>query len=500
MMSIEGSRHPAFGHALFARRGTPEHSTLLAAFPTTAGLLSDDVRKVREAPESNPWLNAHFKILRSELDLIQHELLIAEALAGHVVVRLKGGDPYVFGRGWEEGAACAEAGVPWQVVPGVSSALAAPAAAGIPITLRGVARSFAVVTARSGEEFAASDGPDYHSLAGIDTVVFLMARERLAEVAASLVLAGRDAATPAAVVERGTQPGQRVVVGTLRTIARDADSAGIEAPAVLVVGPTAALASPSAAHVSELAGMRILVTRPPYAAAPLAAEIRSRGGEAIEAPLIRIEYADVDLGSLRSHSWQWIVFTSLHGVRGFWRAVDRHGWDARALAGMRIAAIGPKTAGTLRSLGLKADLIAPEHRATSLIKVLASEISPGERVLFPCGTLAREETALGLRRAGAVVEELVVYRTSPVAPSGAALRRIARGIDAVLLHSPSAVRSLIENDVPIGDAVIACIGPTTADEATRLGLRPTVVPTVYSDAGLLDALESHLQSTHGAMA
>jgi uroporphyrinogen III methyltransferase/synthase len=228
---------------------------------------------------------------------------------------------------------------------------------------------------------------------------------------------------------------------------------------------------------------------------PLAKLLRQRGAEAIVAPLISIRYVNADAGSALRHRPRWIVFTSLHGVRGFHRAMDRAGLDARALAGASIAAVGPKTAAMLRPMGLRADVVAPEHRAISLVQTLSVRLEGGDRVLFPCGSLAREETAAGLRAAGANVHELVVYETRSAALSSAALRQIERGVDVVLLHSPSAAKSAMRQRLPISNALIACIGPTTAHAAREFGMQPAVVPAVYSDEGLLNSLELHIRAT-----
>jgi uroporphyrinogen III methyltransferase / synthase len=415
-----------------------------------------------------------------------HRVMIEHARAGRTVVRLKGGDPFVFGRGNEELDACAGAGVPCEVVPGISSALAAPLAAGIPVTARGVARSFAVVTARGGDDATAYDVP-FASLAGIDTVVVLMGRADLDRIARELIAAGRDPSTPAALIERATCPDQRVIRAALAEIAQCADEHAIASPAVLVVGPTAAYGA--SAQAGPLSGRRILVTRPTTASAQLVAGLRARGAVPIDAPLIRIEYLEsLPIDSLADIDW--IVLTSLHGVRGFARALTASGLDSRALAGVRIATVGPKTAEELeRVLFVRADLVPQEYRAKALVAEMVDAIATNETVLFPCGTLARDEVIEGLRASCAEVRELLVYATLPQPPSAGAMRAIGHGLDAVLLYSPSAARTLASSLGALGATPVVCVGPTTAQAAHDLGFPNVHVARRYGDDGVLELLE-----------
>ncbi len=431
-----------------------------------------------------------------------NELIIAHARLGRRVVRLKGGDPFIFGRGWEELSACAAAGIDAEVVPGVTSAIAGPAAAGIPVTARGIARSVTILTARAGDEFAEDDGPDFAALARLDTLVVMMGRAELRAFAASLIAAGKDPQTPAAIVESATLPGQRSISVTLSAIADAADEAGIQPPAVVVIGPTAAYEAVQRERMRQkpLDGRRVVITRPRQAGADAARRLRELGAEVAEVPLIRIEYTDAayPIPAGRSGRYDWLVVTSLHGARGLARSLERAGLDARALAGARIAAVGPKTAAELYDvLRLRAEVVPDEHRATALVAALREHVRPHHRVLFPCGTLARDEVAAGLREMDADVHELRVYDTLPQEPTPAQRARIERwasdahGIDAVLLYSPSAARSLAASGLPVGGAAIVCVGPTTARAAAEVGLErqeSPIVPLSYGDDGVIDAL------------
>ncbi|HAT16785.1 MAG TPA: uroporphyrinogen-III C-methyltransferase, partial [Gemmatimonadetes bacterium] len=304
-----------------------------------------------------------------------HDLLIERARAGKEVVRLKGGDPFVYGRGWEEIEACYLAGVPCEVVPGVSSAIGVPTGAGIPLTLRGQASTVSLVTPSVGKGLPARELP-YAAMAEMDTAVVLMGGARLGEVAKGLIAAGREGATPAAVIQEGTLPGERQVRGTLATIADVVHDEGLRAPMVLVVGPGAGLprldVNAPAAGFGPLAGRHVVVTRPSSASRQVISKLRGLGAHVIDSPLIRIEYLEADLPGPRSDH-DWMVFTSLHGVEGLVRQLERQGLDARFFGTARIAAVGPKTAACLEAVGVRADLIPGEYRARALVKAIAAE-------------------------------------------------------------------------------------------------------------------------------
>ena len=416
-------------------------------------------------------------------------LLVEHARRGRRVVRLKGGDPCVFGRGHEELRHCIESEVPCELVPGVTSAIAAPAAVGVPVTARGVARTFAIATPQSAG--GAERVPlDYRALARIDTVSFLMARAELREIARGLIEAGRAPTTPATVVQDGTLPTQRHVFGTLATIADAAEQAGLRAPAVFVVGETSAPWRDAAANPrGPLHGKRIVVTRPPSASPGLIAQLRSCGASVINCPLIRVVPRRPDDLSALSRHHRWIVFTSLHAVRGFWRLLRELNRDARSFAHSKVAAVGPRTADELRAIGITPDLVPSVHRASGLIDAIATEGDPrDQRVLFPCGTLARDELRAGLRSRGFTVDELVVYDTILTEPAAEPLLEARRQADAILLYSPSAAESAARAGLLRDDIAIACIGPTTAAKVHELGFVSAVVASEHTDAGLVDEL------------
>ncbi len=427
-----------------------------------------------------------------------NELIVGHALAGRSVVRLKGGDPFVFGRGWEEMAACREAGVACVVVPGVTSAIAAPAAAGIPVTLRDKARSFAVVTARTDTDDQAA-GLDYDALARMDTVVILMGRLALPQVARSLIAVGRSPDTPAACIERGTTSSQRQLIATLGTLAACVDREGIRAPVVTCVGDVAACGLVRAKRDSAearrpLASKRIVLTQAPSSSKSIVRLLVAAGATVVDCPMIRIanvgpsETLNKTLNGLDRHDW--IVFTSVHGVRGFFNRLRALRKDARCLAGCRIAAVGPGTARVLARFGLVADLVPDSHDAAGLVHALSDRIAGSvARILLARGDIAGRDLPDGLRRAGAVVDEAVVYRTLPATPTEMQLSAVRRKSDAIVFCSPSAIRRFVSLDFSTNGVVVACIGPTTAAAARRAGLTVDVVAERYSASGLVAALE-----------
>ena len=419
-----------------------------------------------------------------------HDLLIERARAGKEVVRLKGGDPFIYGRGWEEIEACYLAGVPCEVVPGVSSAIGVPTGAGVPLTLRGQASTVSLVTPSVGRGLPERELP-YDAMAKMDTSVVLMGGALLEEVTKGLMAAGRDGTTPAAVVQEGTLPGERQVRGTLATIAGVVRDEGLRAPMVLIVGPGAGLprldVNTPAVGFGPLAGRRVVVTRPSFASRQVISKLRGLGADVIDSPLIRIEYVEAELSGPRSDH-DWMVFTSLHGVEGLVRQLERQGFDARFFGTARIAAVGPKTAACLERVGIRADLIPGEYRARALVEAIVVEAKSGERVLFPCGTLAVDEVSHGLTRVGLEVQTLHVYRTLLQPPNDVALDAFRRGVDAVLLYSPSAAKSLASSAVDLDGVQIFCVGPTTADAGRSAGLRVSAVPDIYGDEGMIESL------------
>jgi uroporphyrinogen III methyltransferase/synthase len=430
-------------------------------------------------------------------------LLVAKARLGKAVVRLKGGDPFVFGRGGEEALALAYARVPFEVVPGVSSAVAAPAYAGIPVTHRGLASSVTVVTGSEDPGKPAS-ALDWHALANIGgTLIILMGRENLRSITGALTEGGLPSKTPVALVRWGTKPQQRTLVGTLGTIADAADAASIEPPVVAVVGDVVRLQAKLDWFESQpLFGKRILVTRTRTQAGTLSQMLAERGALPIEVPTIELKplaskRLDTAIKGLSTYAW--VVMTSANAVDILFGRMEALGRDARALHGVAVAAIGPATAERLRGKGIVPDLVPDEYVSEAVVKALAQKGIAGKPILLPRSDIGRDALTRGLQALGAKVDEIPLYRN--VAPAGAAKHLkdvLSGGVDVATFTSSSTVHNLAKllgGDLsPLSGAAIACIGPVTAETARELGLKVAIVAKDYTVPGLVTALERHFFS------
>ena len=415
-------------------------------------------------------------------------LLVERGLAGQEVVRLKGGDPFVFARGGEEAASLRAAGVPYEVVPGITSAIAAPAYAGIPVTLRHSSTSFTVVT---GHEDPDKGGElDWEAVARLGgTIVILMGVGRLAKIVARLLEGGLAPDTPAAAVRWGTRPEQHTVRATLATIA-DQD---LQAPSVIVIGAVAAT-DLDWFESRPLFGKRVVVTRPAHQASALAAPLRAAGAEAVVVPTIDLTEPDDDGAALRSavadlDDVAWVVVTSANGASRFCDALR----DGRDLAGVKLAAIGPGTADELARHSLVADLVPERFIAESLLEAFPLP-HDGERsrVVIARAAVAREVLPDGLRAMGWDVEVVPVYRTVPAVPTDEQ-RAEVQGADIVTFTSASTVEQwMAAFGADLIPPVVACIGPVTADTARQHGLRVDVVADVHTIPGLVDAITAHV--------
>ena len=425
-----------------------------------------------------------------------NRLLVERARAGRRVVRLKGGDPFVFGRGGEEAEACAAAGVPFEVVPGVTSAVAAPAYAGIPLTHRDLTPCFAVVTGHEDPSKGEATAP-WEALARIGTLCVLMGVERLEGITARLIAAGRPASTPAALVRRGTFPDQQVVSATLGTIAEAARRAGVRPPAVLVVGEVAALRERLAWYERRpLAGLAVLVPRTREQAGELSRLLRERGAEALEVPTIAVrplaDPAELDAAvrELAAGSYEWVALTSQNGVAALRGRVEALGLDARALARCRVAAVGPATRDALERWGIRPDLVPPA--ATTV--ALGEAFPPGSgRVLLPRADLAGPELARLLAAKGWEPCEVTAYHTVPLdsMDPGARTRLEAGEVAWIAFTASSTVEGFLRafGGPPPPGVRVAAIGPVTAAAARAAGLTVDAEATEHTIPGLVAAIE-----------
>ncbi|MCC7494117.1 MAG: uroporphyrinogen-III C-methyltransferase [Fimbriimonadaceae bacterium] len=427
-----------------------------------------------------------------------NQVLVDRGLAGRLVCRLKGGDPYVFGRGGEEALACLAAGVPFEVVPGITSAIGAPSYAGVPVTHRNVATSFAVITGHENPDKAATQ-VDYARLAnGADTLVFLMGIGNLPEIRDQLLAAGRDPATPAAVVQWGTWPRQRSVQGTLADLVEVVRDSGIQPPAVTVVGEVVALKSQLGwFETRPLHGRTVVVTRSRTQASEISEQLTALGAEVLEFPVIRIVPREVGPAVRAALDagvpYDWVVFTSTNAVELFWRAWWAAGGDARALAAVRCGAVGQATAAALAGCGLRADFVPRSFSAADFAREF-----PGAgtaRVWFPSAAKAADTVPAELRALGATVDVLPLYDTV-LDPSDAAplAERLASGeIDAVTFTSSSTAENFRQllPDADLGAVCLASIGPKTSATLRQLGLPPTVEAAEATLDGLVAVLQAH---------
>jgi len=420
--------------------------------------------------------------------------LIESAQAGKSVVRLKGGDPFVFGRGGEEGEALRAAGIEFEVVPGVTAGVAATAYAGIPVTHRNEASAVAFVTGHEDPEKEES-AIDWQALARFPgTLVFYMGVKRLGANAAALIEAGRDADEPAAAIERGTMDGQRTVVATLATLAEAVEREGIGAPALIVVGPVVHRREALAwLERRPLHGRRVVVTRARAQTSGLAATLRGLGAEVVEMPAIRIEprtqsdTVRAAIGSIGDYAL--VCLTSPNGVQLLFEALRAAKLDARALAGATVAAIGPGTARALAEHGVIADVVPERFVAEALVEALDSVDVSGRRVLVARAAEARDVLPEALRERGAEVDVVALYETVREEPSAEAIEA-AQGADYVTFTSSSTVRNLTE---ALGerfprDARIVSIGPITSEGVRAVGLEVDVEAERHDVDGLIVAL------------
>ncbi len=424
-------------------------------------------------------------------------LMVARAQAGQTVVRLKGGDPFVFGRGGEEALTLRAAGIPFEVVPGVTAGVAASAYAGIPVTHRGLASAVALVTGHAREDAVdAADGEegaiDWPALASFPgTLVLYMGVRQLPQITAALIAAGRPGSQPAAVVEAGTLPEQRTVTATLETIADIAASEGVRPPAITIVGPVASLAGELAwLPPRPLAGLSVAVTRARAQASGLARRLQELGASVIQAPVIRVE--QLPGPPLDPSPYDLICLASPNAVTGLFERLDdgvHPVGDARALAGAKIAAIGPGTARALAEHGVLADVVPQRFVAEALVEALAE--LPATRALVARARVARDVLPDALRARGVEVDVLALYETLAEPLSPRALSAV-READYVTFTSSSTVRFFLQ---AAGGAPglspstrIVSIGPVTSETLREHGLEPHVEAERHDVEGIIEAL------------
>ncbi len=491
---------------------------LAGAGPGDMGLVTLKVKEIVENaqvilfdylcnPEILKWAPAGVEVIYAGKKAGQHTLkqeqinalLVEKTTAGNRVVRLKGGDPFLFGRGGEEALALAEAGLAFEIVPGVTSAIAAPAYAGIPVTHREHCSQLTIFTGHEDPTKEASS-INYARLATQPgTKVMLMGVERIGQISEQLIAHGADSATPVALVRWGTTGKQKTLEGSLGDIARKVAETGFAAPAVCVIGEVVSLRkSLGWFEKRPLFGKRIVVTRTRKQAGALSKALQDLGADVFELPTIRIEPPKdlLEFGQLvqDAHTYEWLVFTSPNGVDAFFDMFFKIFDDLREIGGVRIAAIGPATAARVQEQGLKVDLQPKEFVAEGVIKAFQAEMSVENlRILLVRAEEARDVLPKELSRLGAIVDEATAYRTVPETEdeSGAAARFKAEGADLITFTSSSTVENFLALGLPLPEGIqMASIGPITSKTMKERGLRVDAEAKQYDIPGLIAAIRT----------
>jgi uroporphyrinogen III methyltransferase/synthase len=437
-------------------------------------------------------------------------LMIQRAQSGRIVCRLKGGDPFVFGRGSEEGLACAAAGVSFAIVPGVSSAIAVPAYAGIPVTHRGVASSCLIAAGHAREDTPepASSPQDISAVSEADTLIYLMGVETLPGIVQSLIRSGRSPDTPVAVIQEGTLPQQKTLVSALDRVVSEAEREGIRPPAVIVVGEVVRLRERLRWFDNRpLSGLRVLVTRTRDQAGALSRRLEESGACPLEIPLLKVRFPednpslDTALLSNLDAPYHWILFCSVNAVTAVRERMRMIGRDSRLFHGSSVAAIGSATADALKEIGILADYVPAQYQSETMAEEWLPGNLQGIRVLFPRAKEGRTLIQEQLRDRGAIVDEITAYETLPDDDARRAIPALLeeRGADVITFASSSAVRhfcEILSSDLHtlLQGVTLACIGQTTARSLQERGFSPDIVAEEHTIPGLVAALEEYFAS------
>jgi uroporphyrinogen III methyltransferase/synthase len=459
---------------------------------------------LREAPQAETIYVGKSKGLHHFPQEEINVLLIDLARQGKIVARLKGGDPYVFGRGGEEALCLSQAGIPFEVVPGVTAAFAAGAYAGIPLTHRDYTTSIGLFT---GHEDSAKklSTLDWEKLAtGVGTLVFYMGMSNLDTIARELIAHGRTPQTPVAVIRWATLPCQETLVAPLSEIAAMVTAADFKPPAIIIVGEVVALREQLRWFDRKpLFGRTILVTRAAEQTGEFSAMLQKLGAQVVECPTIRLDPVadptELDAAISELSTCSWLIFTSGNAVRFFFARLALLGLDVRAIGRCRVCAVGPKTAAALRTFGINADLVPPDYKAEGVVAALSDCLHAGEKILFPRADKARDVITAGLAALGAEVLAPVLYsNTLPATLPAEALAALEKGaIDAVCFTASSTVENLhtllggVEFRRLLTPLDIAAIGPITSKSCTKLGLPVVIEPAEYTLNALAEALVSY---------
>ena len=433
-----------------------------------------------------------------------NRLTISKAKEGKMVVRLKGGDPFIFGRGGEEAEEMADAGIPFEVVPGVTSASAVPAYAGIPLTHRDYTSTVAFVTGHE-DPTKAESRIDWEKLTtGVGTLIFLMGVGRLPEIAERLMSYGRDPDTPVAVIRWGTTGRQATIVAPLKSVADEVKKRGFRPPAIIIVGDVVRLRDKlNWFETKPLFGRSVLVTRSRTQASVLSKLLREMGAEPVEFPTIEIRplksYRKLDAVLRRLSDYHWLILTSANGVEYFFNRLYGKGYDVRDLKGVKVCAIGPATARALEDRGIRPDLVPAEYQAEGIIEELKTRRLKGRRILLARAKMAREILPRELKRLGAQVTVVPLYRTVKPSVAVEGIKGMLKEgkIDAITFTSSSTVKNFVkllgreEVKELIMGVVVASIGPITAETARRYGIKCDIMAEENTIPALVKGLSHY---------
>jgi uroporphyrinogen III methyltransferase/synthase len=439
-----------------------------------------------------------------------NQVLVNKALAGKTVTRLKGGDPFVFGRGGEEAEALLEHNILFEVVPGISSAVAVPAYAGIPVTHRDFTSSFAVITGNEDPLKTDSTIARDTLATGVGTLVFLMGMRNLAHIVEKLMEHGCSPETPIALIRWGTRPEQQTLAGSLGTIVELAKQAELKHPVIIIVGEVVKLRDKLKWFENKpLFGKRVVVTRSRSQASVFAEAIENLGGEPWEFPTISVtdpdDYTPMDIAIKEIEKFNWIIFTSVNGVEYFFRRLANNKRDLRDLKGIKLCAIGPKTREELEKRGLNCDYVPEEYRAEAIISGLEHLDLTDRHILLPRADIARRVLPVALANLGAQVTEVDAYKTVLGEGNGDIMRELflKRKVHILTFTSSSTVKNFVKIlNAPdylelLAGVTVACIGPITADTARELGLRVDIEAKQYTIPGLLQAIIEYVCTKEG---
>jgi uroporphyrinogen III methyltransferase/synthase len=437
----------------------------------------------------------HHTVVQDEINRI----LVREASEGNTVARLKGGDPFIFGRGGEEAEVLFEAGIPFEIVPGVTSAISVPAYAGIPLTHREHTSTVAFVT---GHEDPKKDESriDWEKLSGIETLVFLMGVKNLPQIVESLLENGRSPDTPAAIIRWGTTHDQFTLSGALGDMPDLAEEKKMTPPAIFVVGEVARLREKlNWFETKPLFGRGIVVTRPEKQSGELASLLSEEGARVIHFPTIEIvppkSFDDLDRALERIEDYDWIIFTSANGVRFFFDRLCVAGKDVRDLKGIKICTIGPATKAAIEKRGIPVDIVPEEFISEGVVAALKGQDMEGARVLLPRAEVARDVIPESLKKLGARIDVAVAYRTVSSGRDWKELEQLIEEgkVEVITFTSPSTVNNfmtIMGEGLNLPENIrIACIGPVTEKAAQKAGLRVDIVQGPYEITGLVSAMK-----------